>query len=155
MRTITAQRDELKAEKEARAAAESKLQEFENAKLSETEKLQKERDEALAKATAAEARIADRETTDAIIEAASSGKHRAKAGRAAAVARFIDRTAIERDANGKPTNLEKLLERAAREAPELFEQTVPAGDAEGGARGGGAPESMSDRIRRGFGRGPR
>jgi hypothetical protein len=156
MRTIGAQRDELKAEKDARAEAERRLKEYEDAKLSETEKLTKERDDALAKATAAEARVAERDTTDAIMEAASSGKKfRAKAGRAAAVARLIDRNAIERDANGKPTNLESLLERARAEAPELFETTAPSGDAEGGARGGAAPESMSDRIRRGFGHGPR
>jgi hypothetical protein len=154
MRTIEQLREEAKAGKAAAAerdALAAKVREFEQKSLSETEKLQRERDEAIARAQKAEGEIEGRETTAAIEAAAARAG--AKSGRAGAVARLVDRSAIERDAEGKPTNLDALVEATRTDAPELFEPRKPTGDAEGGARSTGSTRTMSDVIRRGFGRG--
>jgi len=153
METIKTLREELKSSKSAaeeRDELARKVAEFEKEKLSETEKLQKERDEALARAEKAEGALSSSQMTT-MIEAAAA-EFGAKSGRAGAVARLIDRSAVETDKDGKPTNLKALVEAARKEAPELFDGGRPTGSADGGARDGATGESMNDRIRRMAGR---
>lgn len=153
MKTIETLREEARIGKDAvreRDELKAKVEEFEKAKLSETEKLQRERDEAIARAEKAEGALSARDMTT-LIEAAAAGAG-AKAGRAGAVARLIDRSAVQTNGDGKPTNLDDLIKAARTEAPELFDGGPPRGSAEGGARDTGPTESMNDRIRRMAGR---
>lgn len=153
MRTIETLREEARAAKDAvreRDELKAKVEEFEKANLNATEKLQRERDEATARAEAAEKMIADRGLTDAIVAAATEAG--SKSGRAEAVARLVDRSAVQTNGDGKPSNLKDLVEKVRAEAPELFEAQVPTGDAEGGPRTTGPTEDMNSRIRRMAGR---
>lgn len=109
-------RKEAAENRKKAAAAETKLQEHENAKLSETERLQKERDEATAKAEQTEAKARQRVIRSEVRVVASelgfadpSDAHR-----------FLDDDAIELDDDGEPKNVKALLEKLAKDKPYLL-----------------------------------
>lgn len=106
------------------ATAEAKLKEQDDAKLSETERLQKERDEARTKAEQIEARARQRVIRSEVRVVASelgfadpSDAHR-----------FLDDDAIELDDDGEPKNVKALLEKLAKDKSYLL-KTEGAGSA--------------------------
>lgn len=123
-----------------------KLKEFEDAKLSETERLTKELSELKDQQATWLAERRERDTRDAVIEAASDDKIGARNPRA--IYRLI-RDDLEFDDSGKVRNLDESLKKAKAEYPELFgKATGAAGSVNGGAGGRNAPpQDMNALIR--------
>lgn len=123
-----------------------KLKEFEDAKLSETERLTKELSELKDQQATWLAERRERDTRDAVIEAASDDKVGARNPRA--IYRLI-RDDLEFDESGKVRNLDESLKKAKAEYPELFgKATGAAGSVNGGAGGRNAPpQDMNALIR--------
>ena len=114
-----------------------KLKEFEDAKLSETERLTKELSELKDQQATWLAERRERDTRDAVIEAASDEKVGARNPRA--IYRLI-RDELEFDDSGKVRNLDEAIKKAKAEFPELFgKATGAAGSVNGGAGGRNAP----------------
>lgn len=65
---------------------------------------------------------------------------------------MLDRSQIEYDDNGKPTNLRALLEKVAADEPYLVRRQGPGGGGEGRSRQAGASRGMNDLIRERMGR---
>lgn len=116
------------------------------AKLSETERLQKERDDALKL-------VADRDLKDAFIS--ESGLSHAIASR-----QFnAYKDDIEVDEKGKPTNMKDVVKQLKADLPQLFKPNI-GGKADGGAGSGAgandgkpAGDDMNANLRRMAGRG--
>jgi hypothetical protein len=125
-------RKEAAENRKKAAAAEAKLKEQDDAKLSETERLQKERDEFKAKSEQAEAR-ARATLVEADIRVLASTMKFADLDDPLGA---IKLESVEFDANGKPTNVKKLLEDLAKAKPHWIK-------AEGGGSAGvpGTPRS--------------
>lgn len=108
-------RSEAAENRKARAAAEARLKELDDAKLSETEKLAQAAKEATARATAAEERVK-----------ASLGKAAVQV--AAVKLQVVDpdvaytliQSKLEFDADGNPTNTEALLAQLVKDKPYLL-----------------------------------
>lgn len=124
-----------------------KLEEHENAKLSETERLTKELKELKDQQATWLAERRERDARDAVIEAASDEKVGARNPRA--IYRLI-RDDLEFDESGKVRNLDDALKKAKADYPELFgKATGAAGSVNGGAGGrtGAPPPDMNALIR--------
>lgn len=124
-----------------------KLKEFEDAKLSETERLTKELKELKDQQATWLAERRERDARDAVIEAASDDKVGARNPRA--IYRLI-RDDLEFDESGKVRNLDEALKKAKADYPELFgKATGSAGSVNGGAggRNGAPPTDMNALIR--------
>ena len=100
-----------------------KLKEFEDAKLSETERLTKELSELKDQQATWLAERRERDTRDAVIEAASDEKVGARNPRA--IYRLI-RDELEFDDSGKVRNLDEAIKKAKAEFPELFGKATGA-----------------------------
>lgn len=130
------------------------------------EESQRQADEAkLSEAERQAKRFADMETENAALKAQLRDERiRARIQSAAArqgfadpgdAFRLLDQDRIEFDANGGPTNVDKLLEGLAKTKPYLLSSNVRAtGSAEGGVRGTGAAAGadMNTLIRQAAGR---
>ena len=124
-----------------------KLQVLEDAKLSETERLTKELAALKDQQATWLVEKRERDTRDAVIEAASDDKVGARNPRA--IYRLI-RDDLEFDESGKVRNLDEALKKAKAEYPELFgKATGAAGSVNGGAggRNGAPPTDMNALIR--------
>lgn len=125
-----------------------KLQEFENAKLSETERLTKRLKELEDREATWLVEKRERDTRDAVIEAASDEKVGARNPRA--VYRLI-KDDLEFDESGKVQNLKAAIEKAKADFPELFGKAAGggAGSVNGGAggRGNAPPQDMNAVLR--------
>jgi hypothetical protein len=124
-------------------AAEAKLKEQDDAKLSETERLQKERDEATARAEQTEARARQRVIRSEVRVVASelgfadpSDAHR-----------FLDDDAIELDDDGEPKNVKALLEKLAKDKPYLLKAEDKRNGPPDTPRSNGGPKSSADAVR--------
>lgn len=102
------------------AAERAKVAEFEKAKLTETERLQQERDEALARTKAAEARAQERAIRADVVTAAA----KLNIVDPDAAYKLLDASQIELDANDDPKNVEKLLADLVKAKPYLVGQTA-------------------------------
>ena len=125
------ERDELKA----------RLDAIEAEKLSDGERVQKERDDAIAKAQAAETTLRDQ-----AIRLAVYGQRDALGLASADLAiAALDRSKVEFDADGQPTNVTDLLTALIEREPILkgtpTKVAVPATD--GGAGGGDKPPDLT------------
>lgn len=131
--------DELDAIVEKRLSRE-RAKDKANAELTETERLKKERDDALGKA--AESEIKDRFITGSKIEYAHASK----------LFKYY-RDDIETDDKGKITNLTEILKTAKEDFPAFFPAKV-AGKADGGGGSGEGKTTgdMNSMIRRRAGR---
>jgi hypothetical protein len=146
--TLKKLRDELKATKlaakqasEREAQAARKLQEKADAELSETERLRKQVDD-LKAASVKAAQEAQRVRDEQAIERAAVEQH---AHKPSVIVRLIDHDAIERDADGKPSNVGQLVKELLKENPYL------KGDATTGPPGTPRPNTSepnyADKVR--------
>lgn len=138
---------EKEGDKAAKALkdAQARLDAIEAEKLTEAEKVQKERDDAIAKAQAAETTLREQ-----AIKLAVYGQRDALGLASADLAiAALDRSKVEFDAEGQPSNIEALLTALIEREPILkgtpAKPAIPATD--GGAGGGGkAPELTADEL---------
>lgn len=124
-----------------------KLKAREDAELSETERLTKELAEMKGKEATWLVEKRERDTRDAVIEAASDEKVGARNPRA--VYRLI-KDELEFDESGRVRNLDESIKKAKAEFPELFgKATGAAGSVNGGAggRSGAPPQDMNAAFR--------
>lgn len=129
-------------------AANAKLKEHENAKLSETERRDQRISELETENSGLKTDLADLQNARQIEEAAT----KANATNPAAVYRLIDHAAIKVK-DGKVENADELVADAAKKFPELFQGGRPPGSADGGPRGPiGSGEDMNAIIRSAAGR---
>lgn len=127
--------------------AQTRVQEFEQAQMSEQER-QQQRLQQLEAELQAERDRARTVTLQAevVSEASSLGFHNPKAA-----ARLMDQDRVEYDAEGKPQNVKDLLTELLRAEPYLGRG---AGSADGGSgRDTTQPSDINDQIRRMAGRG--
>lgn len=137
-------RKEAAENRKKAATAEAKLKEQDDAKLSETERLQKERDEFKAKAEQAEEHSRATLVEADIRVLASTMKFADLDDPLGA----IKLDSVEFDANGKPTNVKKLLEELAKAKPHWIkadERTAPG--VPDTPRSNGGPKSSADAVR--------
>lgn len=131
--------DDINSIVQTRLARERK-KDADNAKLTETERLTKERDEALTKA--AESDIKDAFITESGLEYAKALK----------LFRMY-RPDIETDDKNKPTNLKDVMKTARDEYPELFPSKLPKNKGDAAKTGDNSSgSSFNDAIRRRAGR---
>jgi len=109
-------RAEAAAHRKEASELKSKVKEFEDAKLSETERLTKAAQEAQDLARTASEKASQRITRALLIAEASTLGFADPADATA----LIDARSIERDEDGEPTNLEKLLGDLAKAKPYLL-----------------------------------
>ena len=139
-------------EKERKAARDAtrqlrdiqkKLDDIENAGKPESEKLVRERDDAIQRAEAAEQRIRSANARTAVYEAVGT------AASPRAVFALI-KDDLEFDEDDQPTNVDELIAREKKADPGLFRAAAGRGD--GGHRGGTAPDVKPgvDRIRQAY-----
>lgn len=124
-----------------------KLKALEDAQLSETERLTKELAELKDQQATWLVEKRERDTRDAVIEAASDEKVGARNPRA--IYRLI-RDDLEFDDSGKVQNLDDCIKKAKAEYPELFgKANGMTGSVNGGAggRGNAPPQDMNAVIR--------
>lgn len=139
---------EAKQHRERAEAAEARLAEIEQSKLSEQEKVQQALAAEQEKSKTLEQQLRDTLTGSMIRDSAI----KAKATDPDLVRAAVDKSAVEYDGDGKPTNLDALIEAVKKAHPVLFKATQGSGD--GGSQGGSAPTSdMNELIRRGARRG--
>ena len=132
---------EAKSGKKALSDAHKRLKEREDADLSETEKLRRElADLKLAREKDAMERQALRDE-QAIYEAAVA--HQAVKPRL--LMRLIDRSEIEHDDDGKPTNAEALVKALLKDEPYLKGESGPQG-VPGSPKSAGQP-GLQDRVK--------
>ena len=142
--TIEAQRRSEQEAKDRAKALETeltetrkKLDEFENAGKSELQKLT---DRLTALETDKGRLEAEREERDRTIQELRTRRDfdpvatKAKAVDNEAVWAVLPLDQVEYDSDGKPKNLEQLVEKLKERHPRLFESGKPAGSADGGAR---------------------
>lgn len=127
-----------------------KLREKEDAELSETERLTKERDALTKERETWAAERRERDARDAVIEAASDEKVGARNPRA--VWKLV-KDDLDFDDKGDITNLASVLKQAKTDYPELFGRSVGSVDAGAGSRSSGGAFDMNAMIRRSAGRG--
>ncbi len=123
--------------------AEDALKKREEADMTETEKMQRR----LAELEEAEKGWATEKQTILLSQAVTSEAAKAGALYPDLLIKSLDRSAVEFDENGKPTNLDKVIGALRKDYPALFRSTN--GSADGGAGGSvtTAP-SMNDLIRK-------
>lgn len=125
----------------------TRIKEIDDAKLSETEKLNNRVGELEKRNADLEAQLARRDLQD---DVAAAGR-KAGALYPDALFKLIDPDDVERDEQtGKPSNLDKLVERAKKAYPNLFGRAH--GSADGGARPPASGVDMNARIRQAAGR---
>lgn len=150
MATIRTLREEVKqAKAAAKDAADLKdrLDAIEAEKLTEQERIQKERDEAMERNRALEATNRENAVKLAVFSAQQE-KGLADADLALAA---LDRTKIEFGADGQPTNVGELLDDLLERKPLLKQgppkpPPVPPTDGGGGTGGGDAPALTADEL---------
>lgn len=127
-----------------KTALEAKVAEFEKSKLTETERLQAERDDALKNATAAELRAKERAVRADVVIAAA----KLKIVDPDAAHRLLDASAIEFDDAGDPKNIEKLLTDMVKTKPWLLAATqANSGNQTNGQRGNNQTGDTDDERR--------
>lgn len=128
--------------------AMTKLKEFEDAKLSDTDKLTKRNTELETRTATLEREIQELRVGIAVAKVAQD----AGALYPDAVVNLIDLSTLEFEADGKPKNADKIVEALKVKYPAMFGQAGP-GSADAGARGSaaGGGSSMNDLIRRAAG----
>ena len=125
-------RKALDAERKARVAAEKKLKDADDAKLSETDRLTKRNAEM-------ERELLDRNRENQELRVgAAIEKAAAKAGFAnpELAARLIDQAALTVDDAGSPTNVDQLVGSLAKSYPNLIAKAPAAGSGDLGLGGG-------------------
>lgn len=126
-------RTDLKAAQDAKKAAD-------DAKLTADEKAAQDAKDREAALTAREQTARDRITSAAVQESLASAG--VPAGKLAIMARLIDRSEVEFDSSGEPTNIAALVAKLKKEQPDFFAAGTGggagSGSADGGNRGGGA-----------------
>lgn len=128
-----------------RDAALAKIQEFEAAKLSEVERLQKQVKDLTDQSAEWAAERRERDARDAVYEAAASEKVGARNPRA--LYKLI-RDDLEFDEKtGRLTNLDQVLKQAKTEYPEQFGRAVGSADGGAGSRARGAAPDMNSWLR--------
>lgn len=132
--------------KKANAALEAKVSEFERSKLSDTERLQAERDAALKTATEAQKRAQERAVRADVVIAAT----KLNIVDPDAAYRLLDAGAIEFDDAGDPKNIAALLTDLVKAKPYLIAQTATAssGNPMNPSRGNGEPPAETDAQKR-------
>jgi transposase len=130
-------------------AAEAKVQEHEQAKLSETEKLTARLTELEQGHQGAQTALQEARLENAVLVAA----HKAGAVDTDAVYRLLDREGVEFDSQGRPHGVEAAVKALLKERPYLARTT---GSADGGAGNGngrqGGGLDLDTQIRRAMGR---
>jgi hypothetical protein len=121
-----------------------KLKDIEDAKLSETERLTKERDELAKERESWAAERRERDARDAVIEAAGDEKIGARNPRA--VYKLV-KDDLEYDDKGHITNLAAVLKEAKTAYPELFGRAVGSADGGAGSRTSAGAFDMNAQIR--------
>jgi hypothetical protein len=139
---------ELRAEaaqnRKAAADAKKRVQELEDASLTETEKLKKEAEDGRTLAESATGKLRTVNLRDALAEKGFAG------ARAKALARLL--SGVEYDDEDEPKNLDARLKAAEAEYGDIAKATG-SGGFDGGVRGGGGkPQDMNAAIRRAAGR---
>lgn len=124
----------------------TRLKAIEDAKLSDTERLTKERDELKARETAWAAERRERDARDEVIEWA--GSERVGARNPRALYKLLRDELEVDDKTGRVTNLDALLKLAKAEYPEQFGRAVGSADAGAGSRQPGGAFDMNAEIRR-------
>ena len=132
--------------------AEAKLKAADDAKLSETERLQQRLKDLEERESRWASERRERDARDAVIEAASGEKVGARNPRA--VYRLV-KDDLEWDADGNLTNLDAVLKQAKTDYPELFGRAVGSGDGGAGSRQQQGAFDMNAMIRASAGRGVR
>jgi DNA gyrase/topoisomerase IV subunit A len=122
-----------------------KVKEMEDAKLSDTERLTKERDELKAKEATWAAERRERDQRDAALDALSSEKVGARNPNR--LYRIV-KDDLEFDDKGTLTNLDAVVRQAKAEFPELFGRAVGSGDGGAGSRQQPGAFDMNAEIRR-------
>lgn len=127
------------------AELEAKLKEHDDAKLSETEKLQ-----AQLSALEAEKATWERERREFVVrQAITTAATTAGALYPDALWKLVDFASLEFSDDGQPTNADKTVEEVKERYPALFGSSKP-GSADGGPRGGatgGDKPNMNDLLR--------
>ena len=124
-----------------------KLKEFEDAKLSDVERLQKQVKDYEAKESQWAAERRERDARDAVIEAAGDEKIGARNPRA--VYKLVKDDLEFDDKTGQIRNLPDVLKRAKAEYPELFGRSAGSVDGGSGSRAKGAGADMNAWLRGG------
>jgi hypothetical protein len=131
--------DELKAKAE-------KLAELETANQTELEKAQQRAEKAETRAQQVEADARETRLRAAIISEAAKPERRVVDSDA--VIALLDRTTLELDDNGNPTNIAKAMDSLLEARPFLVASNGGArGDADQGARGGGAKQVTAAELK--------
>lgn len=147
-RLLAALRAARKAERQTKrqlSATAKERDSLKTAQMSEAERIQMERDEAIAERDALKAQARDRAARDAV----EAEARKQNAIRPDVVSRLVS---LEFDDDGNPTNVRTEVNQLKKDYPEMF---GAAGSADGGSGRGASPRgvSMSDQIRRSMGRG--
>lgn len=140
-------RQEAAANRKKAAEAEAKLKAREDADLSETQKLQKQADEANKKAEEAEQRSRQRVARAEVLTEAT----KAKLVDPDAAYRLI-RDDIEFGDDGEPKNVATLIKQLAKDRPYLITRSTGSADGGSGHDSRGAGGGMNENIRRAAGR---
>ncbi len=122
-------RTELKSTKTELENVNKRLQEIEDKDLSESEKLKRERDEAVTKATAAQTQAQQRIIRAEVKNVAVDLEFQDPSD----AARFIDSEALKFDEDGEPTNVRELLEDVLKAKPYLKKAESAGGEGTKGA----------------------
>lgn len=145
-RTIDKQREEakaLRAQLRELDALKAKDAQREREKLSETERLAAEKADLEKKLAERESAMREMRTEQAIERAATS--HGAQ--KPAIVARLIDRSELEYDGDGNPTNAEDLVKALLKAEPYLAAKSGGTTGVPGSPRPNGQQMSQEDRVK--------
>lgn len=107
----TALQSELEAERKQRKELEKKVSEYEKAQLSEKERLEREADDAKKRVELLQGTVVSLAIEATARDLGFRSPHLGS--------RLIDRSKIELDDEGRPTNVKALLEQVLKDAPEL------------------------------------
>lgn len=134
---------EAKSHRERAEAAEAELAELRKGQMSETDRITAEGKEKDARIEALAAENRDLRLEGVVTQEATA----AKALDPVLVFRALDRTAVEFDSDGKPTNVKALVGDLKKAHPSLFQRIEGSGD--GGSRQGGGVRQggMTGQIR--------
>lgn len=136
-------RREAAASRKELADAQAKVKEFEDAKLSDQQRTEKEKSEATERATKAESRLAELEVSHAVERAA------AKAGVVDPedASALIDRSILEKDNEGKakPESVTAAIEDLKTRKPHLFRDGQPPAPRRPGSADQGPKPTTKDR----------
>jgi len=137
-------RSEVAAERQARKAAEDKVKAFEDEKLSEQQRLEKQAADEKARADASDEALKRERIARAVERAAV----RAGIIDPEDATAMVDLNAVTFDDNGQPQadSIDSALAALKERKPHLFGATLPTGSADGGARQP-APVDRDARIR--------